>query len=212
MFHRLMIVFQTLLMITTVFGLIMSSYAQPIPSLAVEFGNPTVHVASVVVGTEFQVQISIRNLPSQPSGMESFAFDVLWNPSLVQYVGAVSSPLAEWIVNFDDTQVNSGLLNDVGGFGPSTNNDHVWLTITFRCIGSGDSEISFAESSWLESYSGFTLSFGEEVTGMAHQTTTFPVGGIIEPVDKIAVIAPYIAVAGLISILLTVCVASRKKE
>ncbi len=174
------------------------------PSLAMEFGNPAVHVASVVVGTEFQVQIAIRNLPSQPSGMENFAFDVLWNPSLIRYVSAVSSPLAEWIVSFDDSQVNSGLLNDVGGFGPSTNIDHIWLTITFRCLGSGDSEISFAESSWLESYSGFTLSFGEEIPCMANQTVrTFPVGGIMEPADNIAMIAPYIAVAGLISILLT---------
>ncbi len=202
-------IFQALFVITTISSLIGSSYAISMPYLAIEFGDPTLHTKNVVVGSEFQVQISIRNF-AQPLKMVSFAFDVLWDPSMIQYVSTEVTPLTGWTVIFDDTKVNLGILDEVGGFEGPTNVDHVWLIITFRCLGPGDSDISFDQSSWLEFESGFTANF-EEVKGTVRQTSeAYPVGGTIDSSDKTMMPAAPIAAIMLIGVLF--CLAGKKRE
>jgi hypothetical protein len=185
------------LLLLSALGFRYFSFANEGTKLSVEFGSHNTNTVDIGVGDLFQVQISIRNI----SGiMRNFAFDILWDSSQIQYVSTEINPLPDWSIAFDDSKVNAGILNDIGGSGSVTNEDHIWLVLNMRCIGPGVSEIHFNETSWFEENSGMTLSFNEETNGTVNQRLS-PVGGVISPSLFIISLEKIIIIFGIAFIL-----------
>ena len=167
------------------------------PSLSVE--NPTTHLNTVQVnvGSNFGVEIWIRNIPG--AIMVSFTFYLNWSPTLMQYTSHTTNVPSGWIVNVDTANANSGML-DVHGSGSAYGTDRTWLSVSFRCLGSGSSDISISDESWMDT-EGFTLSFDPISDATVTQTRNVgpPVGGFMEPANKLTIAAPYLALFGLVA-------------
>jgi len=109
-------------------------------------------------------------------------------------------------VNVDTTNANSGIL-DVHGSGTVYGTDHMWLSVSFRCLGSGSSSVSISDESWMDD-NGFTLSFDPILDGTVSQTggSSPPsgpkyVGGELFTANKLALLSPYLAFTALIGII-----------
>ena len=77
--------------------------------------DPKTHLTTldVIVGSFFSVDIWIRGIPSGDP-MDNFAFDLGWDPALMQYDSSQGNPPVGWQVDVDDANAPSGTL-DIGG-------------------------------------------------------------------------------------------------
>jgi hypothetical protein len=160
----------------------------------------------IKVGGNFSIDISIRNVGS----MFRFHFKITWNPNLVRYVSRTLLLQPGWSV---ETETVDGL----GGTyvlqvtGDMFSSDASWVTLTFHCLGAGSSPIGISPSdSWWENPSQL-LPFGVVLGGTCNQHPVVPVGGVVLPVNRLAVMAPYLALLGLVVTVAVVIVKPWKK-
>ncbi|MEM2865212.1 MAG: hypothetical protein QXR65_08130, partial [Candidatus Bathyarchaeia archaeon] len=152
-----------------------------------------------------------------PGGWGMTAFDALitWDPSQVEYVESVAIERTGWTVSIDESNVGSGSLLIDGELtdGSPFKEDAVWAIITFHCLVEGQSVITVG------SPPGGTVWIGDGVTTPTPYTPdpyevpcnqyigpppprVVPVGGEVYSTDKLAVLAPYIALIGLASVVI----------
>ena len=197
--------------------------AQPgIPDISVEPRS-----INVTVGSMFTVDVWIRKSPQ--IGLAYFDFKVTWDPrsvELINYMNHVKQNNVNWVVILEDVVVTS----DLGSYRLESKDPTIsqwpsnlyslydnasWVTLNFKCVGSGDSSIEFPIifdtsrwGSWSDGSDGYP--FDEYLNGMVHQFT--PVGGVAIPVNKFAVLTPYLALAGLIIAVSTVTIIKKRKD
>lgn len=87
--------------------------------------------------------------------------------------------------------------------------DVSWVSITFHCLGEGISEIIIQDSSIEGAPAGIAF---EVVNLEVTQTETVPVGGVATTINKLEILTPYIALAGLIAVVSTVYAIKRRKD
>jgi len=172
--------------------------------------DPVTHLNTldVAVGSSFSVDIWIRGIPSGDP-MENFAFDLGWDPTLMQYDHSQGNPPNGWQVNVNDANAPSGALG-IGGSrlqnGNPYGDDHMWLSVYFRCLKSGVGTIEISGSSWMDYVGGFTLSFDSVLSATVSQTggsTPNPyhyVGGELFTANKLAVLSPYLALFSVLAV------------
>jgi hypothetical protein len=158
---------------------------------------------NITVSTEFTVDIWIRDLHVD---MSSFSFVVNWDTAL-DYVSHETYVQGNgW--NLDGEVVGASTYG-IDASGPAFSADAHWITITFHCSGEGSSWVDIGPSdigrgagSIPHNRGGVTL----------NQIEPAPVAGITSPINKLAILTPYIALAGLIAVVSAVYVFKRGKD
>jgi len=163
---------------------------------------------NVTVGSNFSIDISIRNVGS----MLRFHFKITWDPNLVQYASRTLLLQPGWSVETETVDGLGGtyVLQATGGM---FSGDASWVTLTFHCVGGGSSPIgisSYPDSFW-ENPSVLTP-FAVVLGGTCDQHPVVPVGGVMLSVNRLAVMAPYLALVGLVAAVAVVIVEPWKKH
>ncbi|MGB6680325.1 MAG: hypothetical protein WBF08_03235 [Candidatus Bathyarchaeia archaeon] len=208
----------SILITLIVLGLSSPVGAQPPP--------PTLYVeapSTVGVSTEFDIIISIRDIPAG-WGVVDFSIFVQWDPNDLEIIECES-------LNDDRTGWSGGCGFDSsipglaagGSDGPRWTEDAEWLRFRFHCLREGPAILTvFTEPPLvnldeatthtiaLEDVSGGRVDVeAEPVTVTVNQVG--PVGGVVTPVNKLEILTPYIALAGLIAAISAVYVMRRRK-
>jgi len=197
----------------------------PIPVLAQN--GPTISVEPqtvfVAVGSTFNVDVWIRKIPL--SGLAFFDIKVVWGSGveLVKYVNHVTQNNPSWLIDNEQQVSASYLLKAQDPAYPNfpynyaVHNDLSWVTLTFRCEGQGDTMIDYPMAGsghygvWPDGSDSYP--FDEYLNANVHQTEPIaPVGGFMEPVNKLSIIAPCVALLGLVSTVAVLVARSWKKE
>lgn len=193
--------------------------AQSGPTIGVE--PQTVNIA---VGSTFTVRVWIRNVAQ--SGLAFFEFKVAWNPQtveLINYANLVTDNDPNWAVLVEEHYSGSYRLKAWDPTMPQfpTNrrfyDNASWATLTYRCLSQADATIEFPVTVepnrwgyWSDGSDSY--SFDEYQNAIVHQTEIYPVGGIIQPVDKLLVSAPFICVVGLVGTFSLIYFIRRRKR
>jgi hypothetical protein len=189
--------FSALLLTVITSGLIFPAIAfNGVAKIAVE--GPTV----IGVSSEFTVDVWIRDLPT---AMELFSTRIEWDPSMMEYVSHVSHVTTNGWTPLFFSQLPGLIILEASG--SPFSEDASWISVTFHCLGPGISGIRVEESDIVShdppiSWEGIDLE--------VHQTV--PVGGITTPINKLEILTPYLALAGLIIAVSTVYVMRRRKD
>ncbi len=161
----------------------------------------------VTVGSNFSIDISIRNV----GWMLRFHFKITWDPNLVRYVSRTLLLQPGWSVETETVDGLGGtyVLQATGGM---FSDDASWVTLTFHCVGGGSSPIGISPypDSWWENPSVLEP-FDVVSAGTCNQRPVVPVGGVVTSVNRLAVMAPYVALLGLVATVAAVIVKPCKK-
>jgi hypothetical protein len=161
----------------------------------------------VKVGSNFSIDMSIRNVGS----MLRFHFKITWDPNLVRYVSRTLLLQSGWSVETETVDGLGGtyVLQATGGM---FSGDASWVTLTFNCLGEGSSPIGISPNpdTWWENPS-VSIPFDVVLGGTCNQHPVVPVGGIVLPVNRLAVMAPYLALLVLVATVAAVIVKPWKK-
>jgi hypothetical protein len=191
--------------------------------------GPTIGVepqtTSVGVGTTFTVDVWIRKVHDY-GGLAFFEFKIVWDPQsveLVSYGNHVKQNDANWIVLKEERDSGSYLLKAQDPTMPDFPNnrrfynDASWATLTFRCLALGDSSIEFPITVqpnrwgyWSDGSDGYN--FDEYLNGVVHQTKSMTVGGLVTPTNKLEIVAPFAALAGLIVTVSAVVAVKKRRD
>ena len=170
------------------------------PHYDIEQNGVTVNSLDIPVGSTFSVDIWIRNIPG--NGLDSFYFVIKWDPNMMvleSYQNASNPGWDDWgpevvevdVIDFYGITFGGGYITD----------DMSYLTLTFRCLNQGSSQIMITD--------GFLSIEGEENNVLPpdfylacnqyqQQPPPNPVGGIYATNIKPNLLGPYIALVGLI--------------
>ena len=193
--HYLMI---SVLLVFIISGLIFPVYSNGVTKITVEPPD-----TNVTVSTEFTVDIWIRDLPID---MISFSFQINWDPALMEYVSHKTYVMGNgWSVGSEDVFPDRIVLS---ASGPAFGEDARWITITFHCLGKGSSWVDIGPSDMAGALGGISHSRG---SATLNQIEPAPVAGITSPINKLEIMTPYLALAGLI-IAVSVIVIKRHKD
>ena len=169
----------------------------------------------IFVCNTFEVDIVIEPLGSEQDDMLSeFRFVVKVDPRYMKIVDAKRSNIffGDWTLI--DEQKNDAMYllhgrEGVSGTGPIYDR-RVWATLTIHCEGRGTSEIFFDSEL---TFAANRVENGELtlIDATVNQIIEpAPVGGITIPTNKLEIIGPYIALAGLIAAVSTIVIKKRK--
>ncbi len=225
MLHKLRFVFPIMFTFVIVFASSSSVSAQlPECSISVE---PQTTV--VTVGNTFEVQVWIRSLDNG-FPMIIFDFMITWDKTQLEYQTANVNFLPNWSIIPEGPHTSD---SELGYFRVSASTsaspvseDRFWLTIAFKCLAPGQATLGLPDALTDEGGQGLTLIIISQggvydVTaypGVAEQRQPAPsnpyhyVGGELFTANKLAVLAPYLALIGLIGVVSTVYVLARRRE
>jgi len=191
-----------LLVLVVASGLVLPARGDGQSTIAVE-----PQIVDVTVGSNFSIDISIRNVDS----MLRFHFKITWDTNLVRYVSRTLLLQQGWSVETETVDGLGGtyVLQATGGM---FSGDATWVTLTFHCLGGGSSPIGVSPypDSWWENPS-VLIPFDVVLGGTCNQHPVVPVGGVVLPVNRLAVMAPYLALLGLVATVAVVIVKPWRK-
>jgi len=201
----------TVLVALMAFGAISSARGRIAPrGITIEPSSLTVYVC-----TEFTVEIWVRGIPTDYY-MIGFDFRVEWDPTAMEYRYHTTKDHG-WGHGY-------GLSKDMGFLfftypaiedpGHAISVDDVWLTITFHCLREGTSIIivKSVDTVWL--WDGETT-VGVDFPYYGCTVTQFPprpVGGVLVPAEKLTVLAPYLALIGLVGAVTAAVIVKKRRK
>lgn len=130
---------------------------------------------------------------------------------MVEYVEHENYVVARgWTVSDEDIAPFDSLMRyTLLASGDPYGEDAPWVLITFHCLGEGSSTIEV--SGWVsDTLRDQDKTFPDSVEIPVNQVPPAPVGGVLMPVNKLNVITPYLALAGLVAVVSTVIVARKR--
>jgi len=182
---------------------------------------PTIYVDAppfVSVSTEFDIIIWIRDIQSG-YGMVQVGIRVQWDPNDLEYIDCEflgEDRLGTWGGGCGPDVDVPGLAGGGGG-GDAWTADAEWLRFRFHCLREGPAPITVSAPAdgtiVLEPVAGGTgvVVEPEPVTVTIDQRSG-AVGGVASPVNKLEIMTPYIALAGLIAAVSAVYVIKKRKD
>jgi len=197
----------SVLLVFIISGLIFPVYSNGV-TISVE-----PRIIDVIVSRTFTVDIWIRE-HSEP--MNAFSFTITWDPTLIEYVSHSNHVAANgWIYLDIDSVDATGGSYTLSARGADFDEDASWATITFHCLGAGSSPINIIDTAiGAGDPAGevFQMILHLSLKGAVNQNEPAPVGGISTPINKLEILTPYIALAGLIAVVSAVYVIKRRKD
>ena len=169
----------------------------------------------VPVCNEFEVELWIRELPFIM--FQLFVY-ITWDPDLMELQNVELNLPASWFVANGPTEEMDSCYIYLQGSVFSSN--WKWITFTFHCKGEGSSPINIPEH--YEPPTGGMVGVGPAYIADGDIDTTLlkaavnqfdaTVGGLTTPTNKLDIITPYMALAGLIAAVSTVYVIKKRKD
>jgi hypothetical protein len=204
MFRSYRLLIPTLLIAVVALAIVSPALAVPQAKIVIE-----PRIVQAFAGQPFTVDVWIRDLSED---MVAFGFVISWDPTMMEYISHANHVSANgWslagpgeVVNLD---TNEYLLIAEG---PAYDEDASWTTITFRCLGEGSSPINIID--WLienENEEPFDV---EVLKAAVTQNPDATVGGVVSKINKLELITPYLALAGLIAAISMVYVIKIRKN
>ena len=195
-------------------GLLIIGFGSPVTG---QLGPPKfmVYPSSITtnVSTEFSIDIWITDIPEN-NRMEGALIVIGWFRDDMEKISEETNEPDSWDVAIAD---GSDPDKDYRGFdfypqnGIVVTEDRRWVTITFHCLGPGVTTISIQGQAWMATGTAAPeLLDLESIEVTVNQLA--PVGGISTPINKLEILTPYIALAGLIAVVSTVYVIRRRKD
>jgi hypothetical protein len=159
------------------------------------------------VGQTFTVDVWIRDLSED---MINFGFIISWDPTMMEYVSHANHVSANgWsmagpgeVIDLDNSEY--WLIAE----GPAFGEDASWTTITFRCLGEGSSPINIVD--WQIENELEQLFEVEILKAAVNQNPDATVGGVVSQINKLTILTPYMALAGLIIAVSAIVIKKRK--
>ncbi|MFC1505588.1 hypothetical protein ACFLQ6_00800 [Thermoproteota archaeon] len=199
-------------------GLLIIGFSKPVEG---QVGPPNLMVdptsINTRVSTEFSIDIWITDIPEN-NRMERAYIRVTWLRADMERVDQETNQPDSWAV--------SGLMapdsiplppEDWISFEFTPNNgiviteDRRWATITFHCLVPGITTILVEGEANMTTGSAAPQTFVlDPIEVIVYQV--LPVGGISTPINKLEILTPYIALAGLIAVISTVYIIRRRKD
>ena len=175
------------------------------PIVDIEQNGVPVNTLDLPVGSTFMVDVWIRNLPNQ--GLNSIYFAVEWDPTMMELVSYQEAANPQ--NTYDAWGVGSGVdyieFYALGFSGTFINYDMLYLTLTFRCLIQGSSPVtvthsslSFPELNYDVNPPDFVLTCNQ--LSRAPSNPPQHVGGEVFSANKLAVLSPYLALIGSVTI------------
>ena len=204
MFRSYRLLISTLLIAVVALAIVSPALAVPQAKIVIE-----PRIVEAYVGQSFTIDVWIRDLSED---MVDFGIKISWDPTMMEYVNHANHVSANgWslagpgeVVDLDNSEYL--LIAE----GPAFGEDASWTTITFRCLGEGSSPINVVD--WLIE-NEFEDPFDVEILKAAvNQNPEATVGGVVSQINKLEIITPYLALAGLITVVSTVYVIKRSKD
>ena len=189
-----------LLIAVVALSLVLPTQAGSPDTLSVESSGS--HSITVNFNNNFDVEFWIRDVSHQ---MVDLTFTISWDPNKMEVVGGVPSPPGPW--GLGTKELGPGLIQVLTG-GAAFQGDNLFITLTFRCIDNGVSTISVIDASY------------HDPPGVPYRLNVFSVtvnqqrpvvGGVVSPVNKLALATPFLALAGLAIAVSAVVVIKRRR-
>lgn len=209
------LVLPTMLVALMVLALSPPTHGQiQVPKLSIEQNGVAIEIITGPVCSNFTVEIWIKGI-STTYPMFAFKFYVTWDPAFMEKVSYVVEK-HEWFGS--PSEGPSWLSLSLSGYPNTIAYDAKWMNITFHCLRGGDSTIespAFMNDVYLwtgDPNNPFWTRFNVVNMVSVHQVAApRPVGGILAPTNKLAVMAPYLALIGLVGVV-TVAVAVQRRR
>ncbi len=199
-------------------GILIIGFSKPVmgqvdpPNLLVDPLSITANVS-----TEFSIDIWITDIP-ETYRLDDANISVTWLRAAMDRVSeetnqpggwsvgaliappAIPTPPEDWI-SFHFFPYN----------GIEVTEDRRWVTITFHCAGPGITKILVEGEVEISTGSAAPLFFILEPVEVTVNQIRVPVGGISSPINKLAILTPYIALIGLVAAISTIVIIKKRK-
>jgi hypothetical protein len=176
--------------------------------------------ASITPSSIFQVEVWIRGIPDGYD-LESFECQVWFDATLVERVDIETIPKSGFAISaFPPDMFRVFISASWVSGNPEFGEDAVWAIITLHCLDVGKSMITVeAQDESSDSYTIY-LTDGAQTYHVDPPPYSVPcnqrypqsVGGIMTGVNKLSVLAPYIALVGLIGVVSSIFVIVKKRR
>jgi len=158
------------------------------------------------VSSKFWVEVWIRNLP-QGQQITQLDLTLTFDPAQLEEALFISAFDSTWLFTGQVDKVAGTLVIHGSGSTP-IQDDRQWLWMYFHCLKPGVSTINIVSAQWKngEVTNSFSSIIPATVTQMG------PVGGVVMPTNTLAILAPYLALAGLIAVVSAIVVVERRRD
>ena len=214
--HRPYPFFITILLVT----IISLSLSSPVLALPPYYPELIVNPTSISAGvsTTYSITFSVRDIPSG-YGLTYLGLVLTWPSSDMELVSGTegASLPPGWQVTLGDfTTIPPGSESKHFQMSIDTGEpvtvDREWLTVTFHCLRSGPSMITVDGSLEIRQLPEGSIS-GQGIEPIEITVNQFGViGGVTTSVNKIGVLTPYLALAGLITIVSVIYIIRKRKD
>ncbi len=205
-----------LLMVLCFSGFTSQVQANGLPLMSLEHGG-TIDIKGsnefdVIVCNDFEVELWVRDL-HHSLFIYKLIVSVTWDPELMELRNVELHLPSDWRISDGPFErANSWFIHVEGEILAS---NRKWMTFTFHCKGEGSSQINIPELDPVNSaFVGPDDGSYVVTTKLKAAVTQFDatVGGLVTPANKLAILTPYIALAGLIIAVSTVYVVKRRRD
>ena len=202
------LILATMLVALCVLGLISPAKGQAAPKISLEMNGVPVTTLNIPVCSKFTLEFWIRDI-EMSWGLVAFDIVITWNPDLIELLEADPIEREGWthIVSPGPGYATVKSYTTVANrwIGNAT-----WVLFTFHCLGEG-TDLMVLESGEIVLSDGGpgAPTYPEPFEVTVHQFKA--VGGVVVPVNKLAVLSPYLALIGLVGAV-TVAVAVRRRK
>ncbi len=145
---------------------------------------------------------------------------VNWDPDLMELRNVAFNLPSGWFIRDGPTEETDSWF--IWLYGNPFSSNWNWMTFTFHCKGEGSSPINIPEYYYPPTGGASKVGPYEDQAGDISTTLLKaavtqtpeppPVGGVVTPTNKLAILTPYIALAGLIAAVSAVYVVKRRKD
>jgi len=172
-------------------------------------------VKTTYVNQTFNIEIKVENV----NNLYSFEFKLSWNPSILNLTDEDLHPPAEWGTNWFVWPMNKWERIQNGLYvvavtalnpAPPFSGNASLVTLTFKALAVGSTNLDL-HGTILGDYPNAN-EIPHTVSDGTVNVSTQPVGGIQIPVDKLKLLAPYIAYAFIVSISVVAIVFKHRKR
>jgi len=181
------------------------------PEISLEMNGVPVTTLNVAVCSKFTLEFWIRDIPD---GWGVVAFDIVitWNHNLIELLEADPVEREGWTSAVSQgpgfAKVKFFTVVENRWIGNAT-----WVLFTFHCLGEGTDLMvleSPGDSILLSNGVDIDPTLPEPCEVTVHQFKA--VGGVVVPVDKLAVLSPYLALIGLVGVVTVAVAATRRRK
>jgi hypothetical protein len=200
-------------------GMLIIGFSKPVtgqlgpPKLSVDPSSITTNIS-----TEFSIDILITDIPEN-NRMEGVYIRAAWLRAAMDRVGEKTNQPAGWGVASLVAPMSMPLPPedwisfDFSMDGTYVTEDRRWVTITFHCAGAGITTILVEGTADMSTVGAGPQTFElEPIEITVNQIDARPVGGLVMPTNKLEILTPYLALAGLIVAVSAVVAVKKRRE